>query len=61
MCRTVVVEAMMRIYLVCFVLGTNCERCIDGYWGNPVNGGNCTGKTVKIYYCHISIQSWSKV
>lgn len=21
--------------------GANCERCRDGYWGNPVNGGKC--------------------
>ncbi|CAH0555288.1 unnamed protein product [Brassicogethes aeneus] len=21
--------------------GPNCERCIKGYWGNPVNGGSC--------------------
>ena len=24
--------------------GANCETCKEGYWGNPRNGGNCTGE-----------------
>ena len=24
--------------------GRHCEQCIAGYYGNPVNGGNCTRK-----------------
>lgn len=23
------------------VYGTNCEKCKSGFWGNPVNGGEC--------------------
>lgn len=23
--------------------GPNCELCIKGYYGNPVNGGECKG------------------
>ena len=26
-----------------FTFGEKCELCIDGFFGNPVNGGNCTG------------------
>ncbi|EFA10578.2 Attractin-like protein 1 [Tribolium castaneum] len=22
-------------------MGTQCEHCVKGYWGNPVNGGKC--------------------
>lgn len=22
-------------------MGAHCERCVPGYWGNPVNGGKC--------------------
>lgn len=21
--------------------GPHCDRCVTGYWGNPVNGGKC--------------------
>lgn len=22
-------------------MGAHCEKCIPGYWGNPINGGKC--------------------
>ena len=28
-----------------FFAGDNCEHCVDGFWGHPVIGGNCTGTT----------------
>ena len=32
------------------VTGANCEQCIDGYWGQPVSGGNCTGKATSFCF-----------
>ena len=25
-------------------VGDHCEKCAEGYFGNPVNGGTCKGK-----------------
>lgn len=30
--------------LLFFIIGGNCQRCKHGFYGNPVNGGNCSGK-----------------
>ena len=28
-------------YVFCSVQGEHCERCTDGFFGKPVNGGDC--------------------
>jgi len=55
-----IMEVMASILLLtCCVLGINCEQCVDGYWGNPVNGGNCSGKNVQSCCCFITL--WTNI
>lgn len=30
-------------FTVFFGTGAHCERCADGYYGDPRNGGKCAG------------------
>ena len=32
------------IIIIIIIIGGNCQRCKHGFYGNPINGGNCSGK-----------------
>ena len=38
------VNSITIIIIIIIIIGGNCQRCKHGFYGNPVNGGNCSGK-----------------
>ena len=30
-------------WLWCYCVGSNCDQCVVGYFGDPRNGGECQG------------------
>ena len=32
------------VVIIIIIIGGNCQRCKHGFYGNPVNGRNCSGK-----------------
>lgn len=40
----VLVEFVNVFIVHVFVSGKYCERCVEGYYGDASNGGNCTGE-----------------